>query len=237
LESSVLTRLLLIRHARSTWNAERRIQGCADPPLDERGREQAHRLVGRLRRCRPTALYTSPLQRALETADIIGRALDVPVIVEERLKEHDIGDVSGLTWEQVLEQYPDIARIARRWVEMPDDATFPGEEDVASFQARVVAAFEEILARHFPSDVAMPMAQRAEGTVGVVSHGGTLGAYLSHVIGLSSRVSPFRFANASLSIVEMNPVRPRIVLLNDTCHLGDKNDRGEQSPAAAHRTG
>jgi broad specificity phosphatase PhoE len=53
----------------------------------------------------------------------------------------------------------------------------------------------------------------------VVAHGGTFGDYLNHLIGLARRHSPFRFGNGSLTIVEVNPVRPRIVLLNDTCHL------------------
>lgn len=204
-----MTRLFLIRHGRSTWNAARRIQGQADPPLDEVGREQARRLAERLRDDPPAALYTSPLQRARETAEILGQALGVPVVPDERLKEYDVGAITGLTWEQVVEQHPDMAQ---RWAEALEDIEIPGEEGGAPFRARVVAAFGEILARH------------AEGTVGVVTHGGTLGTYLNHLIGLPTRFSPFRFDNGALSIVkvnvEMNPVRPRILLLNDTCHLG-----------------
>jgi len=199
-----VTRLFLIRHGRSTWNAEHRIQGCADPPLDGVGREQARQLAERLREHPPVVLYTSPLQRARETAEIIGQALEVPVVPDERLKEYDVGDLTGLTWEQVVEQYPDVAQ---RWAEASENVELPGEEGDVPFRARVAVALGEILARH------------AEGPVGVVAHGGTLGAYLNHLIGLPTRFSPFRFGNGSLSIVEMNPVRPRIVLLNDTCHL------------------
>ena len=83
-----------------------------------------------------------------------------------------------------------------------------GAEGHGPFRTQVVAAFGDILSRH------------AEGSVGVVTHGGTLGTYLNHLIGLPSRFSPFRFANGSLTVVEVNPVRPRIVLLNDVCHLG-----------------
>ena len=104
-----MTRLLLIRHGRSTWNADKRIQGQADPPLDEVGREQARRLAERLRGDPPVALYTSPLQRARETAEIVGQALDVPVVPDGRLKEYDVGAITGLTWEQVVEQHPDVA--------------------------------------------------------------------------------------------------------------------------------
>ncbi|MFQ6102173.1 MAG: histidine phosphatase family protein [Anaerolineae bacterium] len=200
-----MPRLLLIRHGRSTWNAAHRIQGQADPPLDEAGREQARRLAKRLRGEGITALYASPLRRAWETAVIIGDALGVSVVPDERLKEYDVGDVAGMTWEQVVEQYPDVAH---RWVEASEDVEFPGAEKGESFRARVVAAFGEIVARH------------AEGPIGVVAHGGTLGTYLNHLIGLPTWRSPFRFGNGSLSIVEVNPVRPRIALLNDTCHLG-----------------
>jgi probable phosphoglycerate mutase len=202
-----LTRLLLIRHGRSTWNAERRWQGWADPPLDDVGREQAHRLAGRLREDGEAlvALYTSPLRRAQETAEIIGETMGLPVIPDERLKERDAGDITGLTWAQIGELYPDIVQ---GFAEANESIEVPGEEEVELFRARVVAVFGEVVARH------------GEGPVGVVSHGGTLGTYLNHLIGLPSRFSPFRFGNTSLSIVEVNPARPRIALLNDTCHLG-----------------
>ena len=200
-----MTRLLLIRHGRSVWNADHRIQGQADPPLDGVGREQARRLAERLREDAPVTLYTSPLQRAQETAEIVGEALGVPVVPDERLKEYDVGEIAGLTWAQIEERYPEVAR---RWAKEPEGLVIPGEEGNAPFRARVAAVFGEIGLRH------------PEGTVGVVAHGGTLGAYLNHLIGLPTWLSPFRFGNGSLSIVELNPVRPRIALLNDTCHLG-----------------
>jgi probable phosphoglycerate mutase len=65
--SNKITRLLLIRHGRSTWNAAGRIQGQADPPLDDVGQEQARRLAERLLEDHPAILYASPLQRARET--------------------------------------------------------------------------------------------------------------------------------------------------------------------------
>lgn len=200
-----MTRLILIRHGCSTWNTAGRIQGWADPPLDDLGRQQARRLAGRVRLEAPVAFYTSPQRRARETADIVGQALGVPVVPDERLKEHGIGDLTGLTWEQVVEQYPDAAQ---RWTEASERVEIPGAEEHAAFQARVVAVFGDIVTRH------------AEETVSVVTHGGVLGAFLNHLIGLQSRLfSPFRFGNGSLTIVEVNPLRPRIVLLNDTCHL------------------
>ena len=204
-----MIRLYLVRHGCSVWNTEGRIQGQADPPLDVIGREQARRLASRLCDESLVAVYTSPLRRAWETADIIGQALDVPVVPDERLQEYDVGDISGLTWEQVAEQYPEVMR---RWAEDRGGLDIPhrmaNEEGSGPFRSRVVAAFSDILAQH------------AGDAVGVVAHGGTLGTYLNHLIELPTWNSPFRFDNASLSIVEVNSVRPRIVLLNDVCHLG-----------------
>jgi broad specificity phosphatase PhoE len=149
-------------------------------------------------------LYTSPLRRAQETADIIGKTMGLSAAPDERLKERDIGDITGLTWAQIEEQYP---HIVQGLAEANESLTIPGAEEHELFHARVTAVFGEIVARH------------GEETIGVVSHGGTLGVYLNHLIGLPSRFSPFRFGNGSLSVVEVNPVRPRIVLLNDICHL------------------
>ncbi|MCP4542144.1 MAG: histidine phosphatase family protein [Chloroflexi bacterium] len=210
-----MIRLYLIRHGQSTWNAQRRWQGLSDPPLDDVGRGQAHRLAERLQGNgqKLLALYASPLQRARETADIIGEAVGVSVVFDDRLKERDVGAFTGLTIEQVGEQYPDALR---RMAEADESLVIPGEEDAKLFRVKVATFFDEIVARH------------GEGPIGVVSHGGTLGAYLNHLIGLPSRFFPFRFGNTSLSIVDVDPARPRIVLLNDICHTQENGyDYGE----------
>jgi len=201
-----VTRLYFIRHGRSIWNAECRIQGRSDPPLDEVGREQARKLAERMRGGETlAALYASPLQRARETAEIVGEALGLEVIADDRLREYDVGDLAGLTWSQIEERFPGVAR---RWSEADESLELPGAEPHAQFRVQMVAVIEEIVARH------------AEESVGVVSHGGAIGAYLNHLLNIPSRYTPFRFGNTSLSIVEVDPVRPHIVLLNDTCHLG-----------------
>jgi len=199
-----MARLLLIRHGRSTWNAAGRIQGQADPPLDDVGREQARQLGERLLANRPVALYTSPLRRATETAGIIGDRLGISPVPDERLKEYDVGDITGLTWEQVVKQHPGVATDWKN----AEEPCIPGEEGRDRFRARVVAAFEEIGSQH------------SGEAAGVVAHGGTLGTYLVHLLGLSISYSPFGFDNGSLSIVQLDAVKPRILLLNDTCHLG-----------------
>lgn len=199
-------RLLLVRHARSTWNAERRIQGVADPPLDEMGLEQARRIADRLRSQSLSAIYSSPLQRARVTAEIIHRYfLDAPMSLDDRLQEYDFGVVNGLTWDEVALQHPTLAE---RWLEDPWTIPIPGSEGQPAFRARVMAAMNEIVAQHDHEQVA------------VVAHGGTFAAYLGAKLELPiDRRYPFHFGNTSLSVVEANGQTLDIVALNDTNHL------------------
>ncbi len=201
------TRLLLIRHAQSEWNASGRWQGHADPPLDATGRDQARRLAHYLQRRHeaPAALYASPLRRALGTAEIVGAAFGLQPVVDEQLKEYDVGVFQGLTLDEVQARYPSVWRDVQanvNWVPIPQ------AEDRGAFCDRAVAAFDAVLARH------------GGQTVMVVTHGGVLGAYLTCLLGLGrERHAPFAFGNASLTILEQAARGPRLVLLNDTCHL------------------
>src|SRR5437867_10066715 len=95
-------RLLLIRHAESEGNFEQRLQGRRDYPLTQRGVAQARALAERLARISPTAIYASPISRALDTASPIADAARLTPVTEPRLQEYDFGDaVSGLTWKEI----------------------------------------------------------------------------------------------------------------------------------------
>ncbi len=205
--------LLLIRHAESEGNAAQRAQGWNDEPLTDLGRQQAEALAKRLRGdydiC---AVYTSSLSRARQTAEIIAKSLGLLVTCDDRLKEYDCGVVTGLRFEEIAVQYPDIAR---RWAEDSWRVPIPGEEGVEVFQQRVVSAMSDIVARH-----------KEEDTVAVVGHGGTWRVYLAHLLGLDyRRRQPWVFDNASLSLIILGDVRPRIASLNDTCHLNHLQGR------------
>ncbi len=106
-----MTRILLVRHGESIWNADGRWQGQADPPLSDRGREQAiaaSAAIGTV-----DAIVTSDLERAAETGAILGRMLGVDhLAVEPRLKERDAGPLSGLTRTEIYAIYPGL---------LPDD--------------------------------------------------------------------------------------------------------------------
>lgn len=207
-------RVLLIRHAESEGNAAQRAQGWNDEPLTDLGREQAEALAKRLQDgYNICAVYASSLARARQTAEIIAGRLGLPVTCDDRLKEYDCGVVTGLRFEEIAVQYPDIAR---RWAEDSWRVPIPGEEGVEVFQQRVVSAMSDIVARH-----------KEEDTVVVVGHGGTWSVYLAHLLGLDyRRRQPWVFDNASLSIIILGGVRPRIALLNDTCHLNHLQSQG-----------
>jgi broad specificity phosphatase PhoE len=95
-----MTTLLLVRHGETDWNAERRWQGHADVPLNDRGREQAMQLAEQLAGERVDAIYTSDLGRARETAEIVGARLGVPVVSVPELREIDVGSREGTIGDQ-----------------------------------------------------------------------------------------------------------------------------------------
>ncbi|MDP9295247.1 MAG: histidine phosphatase family protein, partial [Actinomycetota bacterium] len=99
--------VLLLRHAQSVWNAERRWQGWADAPLSEEGERQAELVGGRLQEEGLTSAASSDLRRARRTAELISRSLGLgPVGVDRGLRERDVGEWSGLTAAEVDERWP-----------------------------------------------------------------------------------------------------------------------------------
>jgi len=97
-----MTTLLLVRHGETDWNAEGRLQGHTDRPLNDFGRRQANELADRLAGDDIAAIYASDLVRAKETAEIVGARLCLPVVVDPDLREKDWGSWEGLTSSERL---------------------------------------------------------------------------------------------------------------------------------------
>ena len=159
-----MARLLLVRHGESTWNAEGRWQGWADPPLSDGGRKQVLAAVAELAASRPEAVICSDLERARETARIVAEALILTVEVDAALRERDVGAWSGLTAAEIEQGWPGalVAWREGRLVSPPD-----GEPDTA-LGARVVDAVQRLAAR-------------AEGCLLVVTHGGVIRVLERHL--------------------------------------------------------
>jgi probable phosphoglycerate mutase len=201
--------LLLIRHGETDWNNERRIQGNTDTPLNACGITQAEKLAARIAtENRIDALYASPLSRARVTAEIIGKQCGLAPILDERLKEKGLGDLEGLTADEFEQRYPDLHR---GWISSIEHFPLPGEETPAQLRERIETFLADLHTRH-------PNGSR----IGVVSHGGTVGMFVGTLIGLGVNVrSPFWFDNASITLIDLSGSRPRVRLLNDTCHLAN----------------
>jgi probable phosphoglycerate mutase len=147
-----MTRLLVVRHGQSEWNATGRWQGRADPPLTDEGRRQAKVAGGALGTF--DAVVASPLLRAAETATIIAERLGIgPVLTDPDLVERDAGEWQGLTRSQIQEEWPGFLDDGRR----P-----PGYEPGDAMLTRTLSVLERISER------------MGDGDVLVVSHGGVV---------------------------------------------------------------
>src|SRR5512144_516062 len=101
-----VTRIVAIRHGETAWNVDTRIQGQLDIPLNDTGRWQAERL-GRAVADEPiTAVYSSDLQRALETAQAVARACERDIVTDTGLRERHFGEFEGFTWKEIEERWP-----------------------------------------------------------------------------------------------------------------------------------
>jgi probable phosphoglycerate mutase len=164
-------RVILLRHGRTAWNAQRRFQGQADPPLDEVGRAQAYEVAGLVAALHPGLLVTSDAARAIQTAQIIGEVAELPPIADPRLRERGLGHWEGLTREEVAVQYPDEYA---DWCAGRDVSRRGGEsrDEVA---ARARAAFDEL--PHLPTTV-------------LVTHSATAMALTNSLLGIAQSVHP-----------------------------------------------
>jgi len=138
-----MVELLLARHGETDWNRESRFQGHADPPLNELGRQQAAELGKALADEELAAVYSSPLHRALETAEVVAAQHGLQAVPVDGLREVDVGSWQALTRGEVERRFPEQFR---RWLDYGrgwDDG-----ETYEEMGERVLAALEALAARH-----------------------------------------------------------------------------------------
>ena len=180
-------RVVLLRHGRTAWNAQRRFQGQADPPLDEVGRAQAYEVAALIAALRPHSLVSSDSSRAAQTAEIVGDVTHLPVRLDSRFRERSLGHWEGLTREEVAAAYPDEYA---DWAAGRDVSRRGGEtrEQVA---ARAQAAFLEL--PHVPTAV-------------VVTHSATAMALTNALLGIAQAIHPLGpLANCHWSELILEP--------------------------------
>lgn len=153
------TRIILIRHGQTQWNTQTRIQGHTDIGLDDHGRWQARQLGRALAHEPLSAIYSSDLSRARDTAQALADAVGLSVAIDPGLRERGFGRFEGSTFAEIEQQWPEAAL---RWRRRDADYGPPGGEVLQDFYERSVRAVHTIAERH------------AGHTVALVTHGGVL---------------------------------------------------------------
>jgi 2,3-bisphosphoglycerate-dependent phosphoglycerate mutase len=205
--------LVLVRHAQPQRVDAGSVDGAADPGLTPLGNQQAARLAAWLAPDAPTAVCTSPLRRARETAAPLAAALGVDAQVVPGVTEYDATSGEYIPIEDLRAAKDDrwYATIEGRW----DDA---GGVDPRAFQRQVVPAVEALIDRF------------TGGRVVVVTHGGVLNVFLAHVLGLET---PLWFHPEYTSISRVLAARGgtrSVATVNETAHLYAHRDRTEPAP-------
>ncbi|QEA12550.1 histidine phosphatase family protein [Comamonas flocculans] len=153
------TRIIAIRHGETDWNVQGRIQGHQDVELNATGLRQARRLAQALRRETVGCIYSSDLQRALQTAQALAQTTGAPLVTEPRLRERSFGRYEGLRFMQVQTEAPEHAR---RWRERDPHYAPEGGENLSALRQRIAATVDELAARHAGEQIVL------------VAHGGVM---------------------------------------------------------------
>ncbi len=195
-----ITQLLLIRHGLTDWVGHRLPGWTPGIHLSEEGRRQAKALAQRLASLPIEAIYASPLERTVETAEAIAAPHGLSVQLRENLGEVRIGEWTGQTIEDLAKK--------EEWLAIqfyPSGANIPGGETMHEMQARVVAELDAIRKAH------------PGATVAVVSHADVIKAAVAHYVGLHLDLfQRLVVYPASLTALRFSKFGPRLVLFNDS---------------------
>jgi broad specificity phosphatase PhoE len=198
-------RLIMVRHGRTEWNREDRFRGRSDLSLDGTGIKQAEAVAERLASSNAVAIYSSPLKRAMMTAQLIALRLGIAVQSLDGLIDIDYGTWQGLSTAEAQAQ---DSNLHRRWLDSPHEAIFPGGEGLQDVRERIESVIKKMLAEH------------SEQTVVLVSHVVVCRVFICSVLGLDNS----HFWQIGQDVCGINTISTRdgrLVLnsLNDTCHL------------------
>jgi probable phosphoglycerate mutase len=210
------TRLYLVRHGATPLTAEDRFSGAENVHLSEEGRAQVEHLARRLADDTIHAIYSSPLDRTLETASIIAKPHGLTPISRDGLREISHGHWEGRTRKEVEERFPEEYTA---WESDPFTFAPVGGESGISVLARALPVIREVVVNHEDENIL------------VVSHKATLRLILSSLLGFDARGYRDRLdqAPACLNILDFkDSVRARLMLFNDISHYADHPHRPDK---------
>jgi len=200
-----MPRLILVRHGLTDWNKTHRYQGQTDTDLNATGREQARATADRLVNEPISVAISSDLQRASETAAIIAAPHGISVQPDPRLRELNLGQWEGLTFEEVKSRFPE------EWLSVSTGRAYlspAGGEPLESVVTRIESALADLYA--------YPDGQ----TVLLVAHGGSLRCLLCQALGVNPhKLWQFRFGSCTVTELILEKGRAMLTLFNDGHHL------------------
>jgi broad specificity phosphatase PhoE len=200
-----LLKIFLVRHGETDWNMIRRIQGGAsDIPLNEKGKKQAEGVAVRLKSEPIKAIYSSPLQRALHTAQAIARYHDLPIETLPSLKEILVGELEGVSGSEMKLRFD---QLICQTCQDRSLVKLPGGESLSDVQIRAWSTLQEISAKH------------VEGNLVLVSHYFVILSLICTVLNLPLFEIPhMRSQPGTLNIITFENGNSRLELFNDGCH-------------------
>ncbi len=199
--------IYLIRHGETEGNREGYFRGRSDFPLNENGKEQARLLAEALKNSGITKIYSGPLSRAKETAEILAEKLRVPVVIEEGFNNINLGPWEGRKKEEIRREFPQEFQL---WITTPEELKLPGAETVLEVMERAVSTLKKLVKEN-----------NGEGSIAVVTHRAVLKPLIAGVLEIKP---PFFWKihvdTASYSILKFKKERGfTLYLLNQTAHL------------------
>jgi broad specificity phosphatase PhoE len=204
-----LTRIIVVRHGQTAWNEGEgeRFRGRAEVELDDQGIKQARATAARVARWKAAAIYSSPLKRALSTANILAKPLKLPVQPMEGLIDIDYGRWQGLSLKEAAKE---DSKLYKLWLKSPHLVTFPQGESLEQVQKRVVSAVESLVPQHPGQSIVL------------VSHKVVCKVLFCSLLGLdTSHFWQLQQDPCAVNLVEVGDNATAIVSLNDNCHLKD----------------
>jgi 2,3-bisphosphoglycerate-dependent phosphoglycerate mutase len=200
-----MTEILLVRHGETLWNQQGRMQGQHDSPLTATGLHQARQLARRLAQTPFTALYSSDLGRAHQTARCIADETGHEILADEGLRERNFGIFEGLTNTEIKLRYPEDHEL---FAKRDPHYVMAGGESATQFMARVMATLDRIAATHNGD------------TVVVVTHGLVLDALYRTACNMALEIPRgFPLLNCSLNTFRRSPAGWQVVNVCDVAHL------------------
>ena len=206
LKDNIVTCIILVRHGQTEWNRVERFRGRADVALNETGMSQAVATGQRVAaEWRPVGIYSSPLSRAVRTAEAISRHYDLPVHIHAGLTDIDYGLWQGLTPDEARQRWPEVIEA---WYKTPHEAHIPGGESLDTLRVRAMEAVTSLAEQH------------AGRTIVLVGHTVVNRIILLGVLGLGNeRFWRLRQDTCAINVFEYDGGEFTLVSMNDTCHL------------------